>query len=147
MPTGIITGMDNIRQPKDDPEPTALTRAIVDRLNIAYDEKKSRGGLGQVRLGKLLGVSQGQVSRILNGKKPLYIEHIDAMCTALGLDLTEVLDTAKRTVREQPVSPAPAEPAEPVRRRRSTGTTARRPHAHSRSDAPGATGTTRSHKK
>lgn len=141
MPSGIIHGMSI------NPKPTELTRAIVAQLNAAYDEQQARGGMNQTRLGEAMGVTQPQVSRILSGKKAIHIEHLDAMCTALHLDLIELLDTAKRTTRELPAAPAVAAPAEPAQRRLRTGTTAHPAHGHSPADVPGATSTKRSRTK
>ena len=45
------------------------------------------------------GIARGTFSRLLNAKKPIYLEQLDATCAVLGLDLGWVLDEADRQSR------------------------------------------------
>lgn len=47
-------------------------------------------------LGVRSGISQSQMSKYLRSERTMNLEHLDAVCAALGLDVVEVVRAADR---------------------------------------------------
>ena len=60
------------------------------------DNERTDQGMSQVALGKLVGISQPQLSDQLSGKKPLTLDEFRALCLALGLSLADVVKLAEK---------------------------------------------------
>lgn len=77
------------------PEPGPLTRGIAAAVRDRYAD----AGYTQEQLGDVIGVSQQQASRILNGERPADADQLWALCEAVGLDflavVRDVLERAK----------------------------------------------------
>jgi len=46
-------------------------------------------------------INESTLSRLLNNKKPIYLEQLDALCAALGLEIGGLLDAADRATRRR----------------------------------------------
>lgn len=126
------------------PQPDALTKAVADILSVRYEYLKAEHGATQRKIGKAAGISQGQMSRILSGERGAHIEHYNALCSALGLNLVEVFDKAQEMVRWGAVHDVqPVQDEQPL----DIGAPTRPVHARSQSRASGATSTRRRHTK
>lgn len=80
----------------------AFSRALAPVLRAAFEESK----LTQAALGQMIGgVSQSQVSKYLLAKRPINADELDAMCTALGLDIVAVVAEAKNDQVQGEVQP------------------------------------------
>lgn len=51
-------------------------------------------GLTQAQVGAMVDLSQGMVSMILTGKRPLTVDELAAFCDALGLSVVDVVRDA-----------------------------------------------------
>ncbi|WP_179210859.1 helix-turn-helix domain-containing protein [Cellulomonas iranensis] len=79
------------------PMPTPLTRAIAARLRARIGELNITAKVVAERS----GIPTATLSRLLNEKKPIYVEQLDALCSALNLDIAAVLDAADRASRRR----------------------------------------------
>lgn len=68
-----------------------FSRSLAAVLSVAFEESR----LTQAALGERLGVSQSQMSKYLRAERPMNADEIDAVCTALGLDIGAVMHAAK----------------------------------------------------
>jgi transcriptional regulator with XRE-family HTH domain len=62
------------------------------RLLADIRERVRRGDLTERGLARLAGVSQPHIHNVLKGKRDLSIETADAILSALGIDLADLLD-------------------------------------------------------
>ena len=83
-------------------EVSALIRARMARL-----------GITQSQLADAVNLSQSQLSKQLRGIRQLNIDELDAICRALGLDITDVFNEAQAAVHE-PASNVTAFPTQPL---------------------------------
>jgi len=69
---------------------------MVDALDRAASRVMTRlhatNGMTRLRLAELSGISEGQVSALLNAVRPWYLSDIEAMCAALDVPFGETLD-------------------------------------------------------
>lgn len=70
--------------------PTDTALAVVEILR----EELSRQGMNQTYLASVAGISQGQVSKILAGVRPMTLTEFMRMCTGLGLRAADVVEQA-----------------------------------------------------
>jgi len=70
--------------------PGPLSRAIANILSDALGD----AGIGQTELGEVVGISQSQLSKLLRAERALTIDELDRLCTALALDLIDVITRA-----------------------------------------------------
>ncbi|MDF2554106.1 MAG: putative transcriptional regulator [Microbacterium sp.] len=68
----------------------ALSRLIADALDRAYLES----GMTQGQVGQASGISQSQVSKYLRGVRVPDVDSLDALCTALSLNVDVVVADA-----------------------------------------------------
>jgi DNA-binding Xre family transcriptional regulator len=81
----------DVRMPagaKTPPGPFSQELAAILRAQMA------RKQLWQAQVAVAAGMSQGQLSAVLNGKKHIDMEQLDRLCYVLGLKLVEVLREA-----------------------------------------------------
>lgn len=52
------------------------------------------GHVTQAELGDLVGISQSQMSKVMLGKRVLTVDQLTAICHALGLSVTDVVQRA-----------------------------------------------------
>ncbi len=57
--------------------------------------------ISEAELGRRVKVSQDTVSRWLNGKRPINIEHLLLICEAADFDLIELVAKAKANIADQ----------------------------------------------
>ncbi len=62
------------------------------RLLADIRERVRRGDLTERGLARLAGVSQPHIHNVLKGKRDLSIETADAILSALGIDLLDLLE-------------------------------------------------------
>lgn len=62
------------------------------RLLADIRERVRRGDLTERGLARLAGVSQPHIHNVLKGKRDLSIDTADAILSALGIDLADLLD-------------------------------------------------------
>lgn len=74
-------------------EPTPLTRAVVAILNHTRDEQ----GVSVHALAKAVAgrVSRSQLYDLLDGRRMIDLAELFAICDALGISATDVLDEAQ----------------------------------------------------
>ena len=72
------------------PRDAALAVALI------LDAEKHRQEMTQGQLASAVGISQPQVSHALRGLKPMTMTEMFRMCTALGLDASDVVAQAQR---------------------------------------------------
>ena len=70
--------------------PDALELRAVAVLANELDER----GRSRQWLADQIGVSRPQVSKILDGLKPVTLSEVERMCVALGLDILDVIRRA-----------------------------------------------------
>jgi DNA-binding Xre family transcriptional regulator len=75
--------------------PTALTRAITRVLRARIGELNTSA----TDVARRAEMPQSTMSRLLNDKKPIYVEQLDTICRVLGLEIGRVLDEADRAAR------------------------------------------------
>ena len=61
------------------------------------ERERDDQGLSQTALGAMAGISQSQISKYLRAERVLTIDRLDALCTALGLDIVDVVREAVQT--------------------------------------------------
>jgi DNA-binding Xre family transcriptional regulator len=83
MPSGIKT------------RPKSLDLTVMSLLDV----ERERQGMSQTQLGEAVGISQSQVSRVLDGTKPATITEMLRMCAVLGVVASEIFEQAEREVR------------------------------------------------
>jgi transcriptional regulator with XRE-family HTH domain len=64
-------------------------------------ERVRRGDLTERGLARLAGVSQPHIHNVLKGKRDLSMETADAILSALGLDLFELLDSGELSSEQE----------------------------------------------
>ena len=62
-------------------------------------------GMSQTRLAQLLGVTQGYISRVVNGHKNFTIEHLETLSDRVHMPMAVLIYKASR-------APVPADPQE-----------------------------------
>lgn len=62
------------------------------RMLADIRERVRRGDLTERGLARLAGVSQPHIHNVLKGKRDLSIETADAILSALGIDLLDLID-------------------------------------------------------
>lgn len=67
------------------------------KVALILDEERARQGMDQTVLAAKVGVSQSQISRMLDGTKPATITEFMKMCKALGLVASEVVKQAENS--------------------------------------------------
>lgn len=70
--------------------PGPLSRAVAAIL----EAERQAQGLSQTELGAAVGLSQSQMSKLLRAERAFLVDHLDAVCTTLGLDIVDVVRTA-----------------------------------------------------
>ena len=70
--------------------PGPLSRAI----SALLDSERETQGLTQTALGAISGISQSQVSKLLRAERVFTVDDLDRLCTALGLDIVDVVRAA-----------------------------------------------------
>ncbi|QIM19912.1 helix-turn-helix transcriptional regulator [Phycicoccus sp. HDW14] len=65
------------------------------RVMKQIDDARKASGMSQEQLAELIGVSQGQVSRMLAAKSPASLAETIKLCDAVGLDLAAVVARAE----------------------------------------------------
>lgn len=73
----------------------AATRAVAGELRAVV----ARRGIGQASLAEASGVAQATLSKILRGVAPIDVEQVYAICNALGVEPSDVLEAASREGR------------------------------------------------
>ena len=58
------------------------------------EREREEQGLTQKALGVMSGISQSQVSKYLRAERVLTIDRLDALCSALGLNIVAVVSEA-----------------------------------------------------
>lgn len=76
--------------PSGSKQPGALSKEVAAILRAQI----ARRSLRQDHLSQAVGISQAQMSGILNGKKLLDIEQLDRICWAIGLKYRDVIAEA-----------------------------------------------------
>jgi transcriptional regulator with XRE-family HTH domain len=61
--------------------------------------ERHKRGTTQTALAAMSGISQSQVSKYLRAERVLDIDRLDALCTALGLDIVEVVRRGRAGAR------------------------------------------------
>lgn len=61
-------------------------------------DARNEAGLTLRALEEVVGVSNAQISRMLNGLKPMTVDEFSAICEALGLTPSTVLDEAQQAL-------------------------------------------------
>ncbi|TFD61089.1 XRE family transcriptional regulator [Cryobacterium sp. Hh7] len=74
------------------PTPGPLTQEVSSILRA----EMARHRILQGQLAAATGISTTQLSEILNGKKNIDIQQLDALCWSLGLDFTAVIRDAEQ---------------------------------------------------
>ncbi|APF32913.1 XRE family transcriptional regulator [Microbacterium sp. SGAir0570] len=70
------------------PEPGPLSRHVAHLLSIEI----ARRGLRQSDIAARAGMSSSQLSRVLAAKKVFTLDQLDAVCRAVGVPITQVVD-------------------------------------------------------
>lgn len=92
----------NCRMPsgaKTPPGPFSKEIAAILRAQMA------RKQLNQIAVAAAVGISQTQLSGILNAKKHVDVEQLDAICEAIGLRLVDVLREADDATKFRQADP------------------------------------------
>jgi len=71
------------------------------RMIATLRERVRRGDLTERGLARLAGVSQPHIHNVLKGKRDLSMETADAILSALGLDLFELLDSRELSSEQE----------------------------------------------
>lgn len=85
------------------PLPSPLSQEVG---RILSNEISSRA-LSQARVAETAEISAAQLSRALAGKKVFTLDQLDAVCTAVGVDLIEVIAAADKKTRQAPANVTP----------------------------------------
>lgn len=75
------------------PPPGPFARAVARVLNDARTDR----GMTTTELGVRSRISPSQMSKYLRAERTMNLEHLDAACRALGLDIVAVVREADRT--------------------------------------------------
>lgn len=79
-------------------------------------DARNEAGLTLRALEEVVGVSNAQISRMLNGLKPMTVDEFSAICEALGLTPSAVLDEAQAALDGlTSADSAPLAPVTPLR--------------------------------
>lgn len=81
--------------------PTELSDAIASILRGHIARKQ----LKQADVADAVGMSQSQLSGVLNGKKHVDVEQLDEICFAIGSSFVEVIAEAHTMTRTRTLSP------------------------------------------
>lgn len=79
-----------------------MTGPLTDRVASLLRQRIADLNISASLVAEQSGIPQGTLSRLLNAKKPLYLEQLDALCAVLDLDLGWLLDEADRQTRGRP---------------------------------------------
>ena len=60
------------------------------------DRERLRQNIDQTNLGAMIGISQSQISRMLDGTKPATLTEFMQICKVLGLVASEVIKEAEK---------------------------------------------------
>lgn len=77
------------------PLPGRLSLEVTRILSDAIADR----GVTQAEVATAAGMSASQLSRTLDGQKPLTLEQLEALCEALGDDVVRVISTADAAMR------------------------------------------------
>ena len=130
------------------PDPTELTIALAALLRARSGEMRINGS----EIGRRTGIPQSTMSRIMNAKRAIYLEHLDLICQVLELDMGEALEEARRrassgpTPREVAQAPSGMESDAPTKQRGSGQVPSRPAHADSPASVRGSVRTRGGHK-
>lgn len=83
------------------PEPGALSEALAGILRAQIARKR----LLQSEVAAAAGMSQAQLSGVLNAKKHIDIEQLDKLCWVIGLDFWKVVEEADKETVDRQVRP------------------------------------------
>jgi transcriptional regulator with XRE-family HTH domain len=83
------------------PEPGVLSEALAGILRAQIARKR----LLQSQVAEAAGMSQAQLSGVLNAKKHIDIEQLDKLCWVIGLDFWKVVEEADQETTDRQVSP------------------------------------------
>lgn len=72
--------------------PGALNRAAARILKVQMEESSTT----QRELARRTGIGQATISRMLNGKSGMTLDHFEALCRALRLSPADVISDASR---------------------------------------------------
>lgn len=61
------------------------------RVMAVIEDARQSAGMSQEALAAMVGVSQGQMSRMLSGERPVTLPELFMMCAALRLDPASVI--------------------------------------------------------
>jgi DNA-binding Xre family transcriptional regulator len=76
-------------------EPGPLTLATAAKLRGLMAEKALKGK----DVAESTGIPPSTLSRLLNGRKPIYLDQLDAICAAVGTSVAEVTSQVAETRR------------------------------------------------
>ena len=65
------------------------------KVAAILDRERQRQDVDQVALGQMVGISQSQISRMLDGSKPATLTEFMQICKALGLVASDVIKEAE----------------------------------------------------
>lgn len=77
------------------PRGSTVPSEISFRVASLMASLQAQSGLTRDALGDLSGIAEGRVSALLNGKKAWYLEDVERLCHAMGLDEWRVLMMAE----------------------------------------------------
>lgn len=88
--------------------------ALTERVASLLRQRIADLNRGDGRVADDAGIPRASFSRLLNAKKPIYLEQLDSICEVLGLEIGWVLDEADRQAsgRVRLISTALAETSE-----------------------------------
>ena len=84
---------------KKEPGPLSI------ELGKALRAKMAREKVTNKALGEAVGMSPSQVSGVLNAKKNVDVEQLDAMCWSLGLDTLDLLTEVDAATMDRHIAP------------------------------------------
>jgi DNA-binding Xre family transcriptional regulator len=79
------------------PEPGIFTKRIADLLRARMERFK----INQGDVSPYVGVSQSQLSKMLNGKRTINLDQLDIMCQMLDLEATELVREVESWKRDR----------------------------------------------
>lgn len=78
------------------PSGTRLVGPLTDRVASLLRQRIADLDAQASTVARDAGIPKATFSRLLHGQRPIYLEQLDAICAALGLDLGWLLDEADR---------------------------------------------------
>ena len=75
---------------------------LAERLAESLRRMRREARVTQMEMGKRLGLSQSTIARAEKGSQNLTLSMLDELCSALGCELTELLEPGRVKLRAAP---------------------------------------------